>query len=172
MRHASALALAVLAAGLAHAQPPAPAKGESLAGFGWFAELVGSCWKGDHPGGTGSDTQCYTLQYERVIRGTIEVASRGPGGAETFRGDSAFAADPSRKRVVYAQWGSTGALASGEIGFEGEALVFVNRTADGAPPTVRSVWRRAGADGFRVTRERKDEAGWKPLFDVEYRRVR
>ena len=160
------------ALGICLAQAQAPPTNDAPAGFGWFAELAGSCWRGEHPGNVGSDTQCYTLQYGRVIRGTIEVTSRGPGGAESFRGDSAFAAEPARKRVVYSQWGSDGVLGSGEFAFEGESLVFVNRPPDGAPATVRSVWRRTGADGYKVTRERKDDTGWKPVFDVEYRRVR
>jgi hypothetical protein len=171
MRRLLAAAAAAVAMPAANAQAPAP--GEALAGFGWFAELVGSCWRGEHPGGSGSDTQCYTLQFDRVIRGTIEVTSKGPGGSpHTFKGDSAFAADPARKRVTYAQWGSNGVLGSGELTFEGDALVFVNRTPDGSAAAMRTVWRRAGADGYKVTRERRDEAGWRPVFDVEYRRVR
>lgn len=168
------LAAFAAAAALVHCVAFAEAVKSAAAppGFGWFSDLAGSCWRGEHPNNLGSDTQCYTLQYERIVRGTLEVATRGEGAQPSFRGDSAFAADPARKRVVYSQWGTNGVLAHGEITFEGEALVFVNRTPDGSPPTVRSVWRRVGPDAFRVTRERKEEEAWKPLFDVEYRRVR
>ena len=47
------------------AASPPPA--HPLAGFGWFAELGGACWQGDHPGGRTSDTQCYLAQFERLM---------------------------------------------------------------------------------------------------------
>jgi hypothetical protein len=53
----------------AEAVPSAPVG--PLAGFGWFAELAGSCWKGEHPDGKTSDTQCSLAQYERLRRGSI-----------------------------------------------------------------------------------------------------
>ena len=36
---------------LAQSKGEASAPANALAGFGWFAELAGSCWKGEHPDG-------------------------------------------------------------------------------------------------------------------------
>jgi hypothetical protein len=164
-----ACALAAFAAAPALAQ--APAAGGPLAGFGWFAELAGSCWKGDHPDGKTSDTQCYLAQYERLMRGSIKATRDAT--QTVFEGDAVFAVDPGEgKRVVYTQWGYGGVYTTGEITFEGDTLVFRNRQLDGTQSSVRSIWRRTGADGFRVTRERKDDSGWKEFLTVDYRRVR
>lgn len=147
---------------------PAPAAGGPLAPFGWFAELAGSCWKGDHPGGATGDTQCYLAQYERLIRGSIKFSR---GGAVVSEGDAVFAYLPAKGHVVFSQWGTGGTYSTGQLKIEGETLVFLNQMPDGTDANVRAVWRRAGPDGYRVVRERKDETGWKEFLAVDYRRV-
>ena len=153
-------------------QPQAAATGP-LAGFGWFAELGGSCWKGDHPDGKTSDTQCYLAQYERLMRGSVKIVREG-SAQPAFEGDAVFAVDPAGgRKVVYTQWGYNGVYATGEITFEGDALVFRNRMPDGTEAPVRSVWRRTGPDGYRVARERSaGDKGWDEFLAVDYRRVR
>jgi hypothetical protein len=169
------LALAALAfvAGAAWAQAVAPAEGP-LAGFGWFADLAGSCWKGTQADGRAADTQCYSVQHERLLRGTIRIHIERPGGAAPidFEGDSVFAYEPAAKKVVYTQWGSDGSYATGEMVREGDTLFFSNRRPDGAEARVRFAWRRVDADSFKVTRERKEDAGWKEVVSVVYRRAR
>ena len=151
---------------------PAPAQAPVVLGpltpFGWFAELAGACWKGDHPGGDSSDTQCYLAQYERLIRGSIKIYR---GGALAGEGDAVFAFVPARGQVVFSQWGTGGSYSTGRITIEGETLVFVNQNPDGTDQGVRSVWHRTGPDGYRVVRERKDDSGWQEFLAVEYRRV-
>lgn len=144
-----------------------------LEAFGWLAELAGSCWKGDHPDGKTSDTQCYLAQYERLLRGAIKVHREG-APQPVFEGDAVFSPDQTgQKRIVYTQWGTGGAYSTGQITFEGDTLVFRNRQPDGNESDVRSVWRRTGPDGYRVTRERSiPEKGWLPLLEVDYRRLR
>ena len=155
----------------APAQPApaqAPAASGPLAPFGWFAELAGACWQGEHPGGVTSDIQCYLAQYERLIRGSIRISS---GGAVVGEGDAVFAFVPAKGQVVFSQWGTGGSYSTGRITIEGETLVFLNQNPDGTDQGVRSVWHRAGPDGYRVVRERKDESGWKEFLAVDYRRV-
>jgi len=154
-------------AAAAEPAPPGP-----LAGFGWFAELAGSCWKGAYSDGQTTDTQCYLPQYGRLMRGSIRIM-RPESTQPAFEGDAVFAIDPAGgNRLVFTQWGTGGVYARGEVTFEGETLVFRNRQADGTESPVRSIWRRTGPDGFHVARERSTEKGWLPLLDVEYRRVR
>ena len=167
MQRFAALFLAVPLLAAAQADP-------NLAGFGWLADLRGACWRGEHPDGKTTDTQCYSTQYDRILRGTIKVVvTREPGALpSTFEGDSVFALDPSGKRVLYTQWASNGSYGVGEMVAVGEALRFTNRLSDGAESRVRSVWRRIDADSFRVTRERRAGDEWKESFSVEYRRAR
>jgi hypothetical protein len=190
MRHA--LATVAIAASLtgcaavAEPQAPAPKPAEAaanvaaeaapaagpLAGFGWFAELAGSCWKGEYPDGKAIDTQCYLAQYGRLMRGASRIVQ--PDSPQpAFEGDAVFAVDPAGgNRIVFTQWGTGGLYVRGEITFEGETLVFRNRQPDGTEAPVRSIWRRTGPDGFHVSRERSTDKGWLPLLDVEYRRAR
>ena len=180
MRHAllaalGALALAAcgsLAQGPAAAPPPKVAN--PLAPFGWFAELSGACWRGEYPDKVSSDTQCYLSQYGALMRGTVKGQVTRDGIPLTnFEGDAVFAYDVSSARIFYTQWGTGGTYGTGEITREGDALVFHNFQADGKETSLRSVWRRAGADGFRVARERRGEDGsWKEFLAVDYKRVR
>jgi hypothetical protein len=157
----------------APAPPPAP-PADPLAGFGWFAQLAGACWKGDHPDGKTSDTQCFQLQFKRVIRGTIKVESTADGTARTvFEGDSVFAVDPAAPtKVSYTQWGSTGNYTVGEMFVEGEMLRFQTRPAEGGESRVRFAWRKVDDNSFRVSRERRESGVWKEAFAVVYKRVR
>jgi hypothetical protein len=180
MRSAVGAGLAVCAlaaAGCASGQLPAAvqsaAPANPLAPFGWFADLAGACWKGEYPDKVSSDTQCYLAQYDFLIRGSAKGQVTQAGITRTnFEGDAVFAWDAKLGRVLYTQWGSAGTYGRGEITAEGEALVFHNILSDGTESDVRSVWRRAGPDGFRVVRERKGDEGWKEFLAVDYKRVR
>jgi hypothetical protein len=169
-----------LAAASAHAQAPSPppssAKSQppaqSLAQFGWFAELAGSCWRGVTKDGRPSDQQCYQSQYGRFLRGTIKFAAQGDrAGGEA---SSVFAFDPNGKVIIYSQWASTGAFGFGEARLENDELIFQTRAPDGNEAPFRSVWRRVDADTYRVSRERRGEEGgaWNEEAAVTYSRVR
>ena len=162
-----AAAALLLCAGAASASDP------NLANFGWFAELRGACWRGEHPDRKTTDTQCYSTQYDRLVRGTIRVRIERQGGLPGgFEGDSVYAWDPAKKVVVFGQWASNGSFGTGEMRVEDGLLRFRNRLPDGSESKVRSVWRRIDEDTFRVTRERLDGESWKEAFSVDYRRVR
>ena len=157
----------------APSQPAVPAQ-NPLAPFGWFAELSGACWKGSYPDNASSDTQCYLAQYKSIMRGTIKGEHTTAGiPRTTFEGDAVFVFDERKGRVVFTQWGWNNTYGTGEITIEGEKLLFQNFLPDGTLAKVRSVWTRAGADGFRVVRERQGDDGvWKEIVAVDYKRVR
>lgn len=141
--------------------------------FGWMAELAGHCWSATYPDGT-RDTQCYRTQFGRYMRGTIEiVAGRGGAGSPrrpTYRGDSVLFWDPQRSEMAIHYWSSGGdrGVMTGRI--DGETIVFEGLPrADGSPPT-RTLWTRAGADGFRVARQRQEEGRWAPVLSLVYSR--
>jgi hypothetical protein len=147
--------------------------GEHLRPFGWFAELIGSCWTGDYPDGRTSDTQCYSSQYGRVLRGTIELQGVHNGRAvASFEGDSVYAWNPKAKRIDYTFWANDGTYGTARAYLEGEAIVHISdRPPDSKAPEIRSVWRRIDADTFEVTREKKSADSWERVFSVRYRRV-
>ena len=162
---ATATAAALLPLAAAAQQPPA----DAMAPFKWFRELAGACWKGDHPDGKTSDTQCFSTQYNRFVRGTIRISA----GANTYEGDSLFWWDAKNNKLAYTQWASNGFVHASEAAFEGDRLVFLDRPKAGTTEVNgRAVWSRVDANTYQVTREARDGAGWKPQFSVVYKRTK
>ena len=161
-----AILMTAAAAGAADQAPVAAAADL----FGWFAALAGSCWRGEYPNG-GGDTQCYEWQYDRYLRGTIEITMQGQNGAPgKLDGDSVFDWDEKTKRIRYSNWANVGRLQHGEAYYEGELLRFPDVRSRDEKPRTRSSWRRIDADSFEVTREKRDGAAWTAEFRVIYRR--
>lgn len=141
--------------------------------FGWLASLAGACWNGSYPDGKTRDTQCYGWQYDRYLRGTIEIYGTKPdGSAWSLTGDSVFQWLGQDGRIRYANWADTGDLRQSEAWFDGDLLVFPDVKSRDEEPVTRSVWRKIDADSFEVTRERRGAAGWSPEMTVTYRRSR
>jgi hypothetical protein len=156
------LSFFILATSIAHAQSSDP-----LAPFGWFKDMAGSCWTGILPDGKTTDTQCYTVQYGRLLRGTIKVHGGAP--ADDLEGESIYAWNAKADRVQYALWTSNGAYGTGEMYAEGEWLIFPPANAN-SPGATRMVWNRIDADTFVVIREKRDGKAWSKLSEVTYRR--
>lgn len=142
-----------------------------LAGFGWFADMAGYCWSGLHPDGKTNDTQCYSVQFGRHLRGTIKVSgpAEGTQPAVNFEGDSVYAFNAKTNRVQYTLWSSDGRYGTGEMYVEGDHAIFPPANLD-SPTAMRMVWLRIDAESFVVTREQRQEGVWKKVFEVTYRR--
>jgi hypothetical protein len=162
-----ALALSLAPAAVSAAVAPAPTP---LAAFGWLADLAGSCWIGTDADGRTTDRQCYSTQYDRFLRGTLEIHAGSATGRSAFEGDSVFFHDAARDRLVYSYWASTGHVGRAEAHFEGPRLLFPPADDGGVAVATRSTWDRLDADSFRVTRERRDGEAWSPTMTVVYRR--
>jgi hypothetical protein len=65
----------------------APAHAVST-GFGWFADLAGSCWVGMFPDGKSEHTQCYTVQFDKFLRGTAALKVERDGAPHAVLGTS------------------------------------------------------------------------------------
>lgn len=146
--------------------------GDPLAPFGWFKDIAGHCWSGTYPDGKTSDTQCYSVQFGRMLRGTIRLSGmHGNKQVDNFEGASVYAWNPKARRVDYTFWASDGTYGTGEMFLEGKRLIFPmsGGTASNAG-ALRSVWRRVDADSFIVTREKRQGDAWAKVFDVTYRR--
>jgi hypothetical protein len=162
------LGFASILTSAADAQPSS----DPLAPFGWFKDMAGHCWSGTYPDGTTSDTQCYSVQFGRLLRGTIELSGmHGGQPVDDFQGDSVYAWNPKTNRVQYTFWASDGSYGTGEMYRDGERLVFPPTDAADSPGAMRSVWRRLDADSFVVTREKRQGETWGKVFEVTYRRT-
>lgn len=163
---AAALLVLLLAPVASHAQTPA----DPLAPFGWFKDLAGSCWSGKHADGRPSDTQCYSVQFGRFLRGTIKLSGKhGSQPADNLEGDSVYAWNPQANQVHYSLWASDGTYATGAMYVEGENLIFPPANPDSSGAT-RFVWTRIDADSYVVTREKRQGKAWSKAFEVTYRR--
>lgn len=165
--HRAAPLLLLLLVGVAsHAQT----SGDPLAPFGWFKDLAGSCWSGKHADGRPSDTQCYSVQYGRFLRGTIELGIQQAGRpAQTLQGDSVYAWNPQAKQAQYSLWASDGSYATGAMYIEAENVIFPPTNPDAANAT-RFVWTRIDADSYVVAREKRQGRAWSKVSEVTYRR--
>ena len=166
---AGLLTVLSLTASAAAAEPPGA--GATKQAFGWFGTLAGSCWRGEYASG-GGDTQCYTLQYGRYLRGTIAIDAAGKDGRPfKLAGDSVFEWDAANARIRYSNWADMGNLQHGEATYDGDLLRFPDVKSKDEEPRTRSTWRRIDADSFEVTRERREGDVWQALFSVTYRRA-
>lgn len=164
---AASLLILLLLTSAAHAQTPS----DPLAPFGWFKDMAGHCWSGTYPDGKTSDTQCYSLQFGRLLRGTIELSGlHGSQPVANFQGDSVYAWNPKTNRAQYTFWASDGTYGSGEMYREGDQLIFPPTGNADSPSAMRSVWRRVDADSFIVAREKRQGDTWSKVFEVTYRR--
>ena len=147
--------------------------GEPLSKFGWFADVVGSCWIGTFPDGTTQHSHCYSSQFDHFIRGTATLAIRENGQmVEKFHGDSLFAWDEKAQRIVYYIWSSTGSHSQHEAMYEGDDLTFpIESKEEPGRITSRSIWQRIDRNSFEVRREVPEGEGWKSTLTVLYRRA-
>lgn len=164
-----ALSVLLLAAAAASGEPAAVPPN----GFGWLAALAGSCWVGSDAQGRTTDRQCYEFQYGHFLRGAITVHAGSATGKGAYLGDSFFAWDAQRERIIYTYWASAGHHGRAGAQYEGERLVFPpTHEAEVGDPQIRSIWERLDAGSFVVVREQRDGDGWVELMRATYRRER
>lgn len=150
----------------------APETADAMSRFGWFAELAGACWQGRNADGQTTDTQCYSIQYGTILRGTIEIIAIHGDEAVRFEGDSVFAWNPREQRIDYSFWASDGSYGTGKAYFEGDRIIHVADPGDGSKQAeTRTVWRKLDPSAFEVTRERSTAEGWQSVLVVTYHRI-
>ena len=167
MRHTDAMLLAVSALAAPVAPTAQPATDNP---YGWMDELAGHCWSATHPDGT-RDTQCYTLQYNRFLRGTIEIVAPASGPSRPpYRGDSVFLWDAARSEIAFHYWSNAGNVGAVTGRVEGETLVFPNPGRGSNAPPTRTVWTRIDANSFRVAVQRQTAGDWADEVSLVYTR--
>ena len=162
--------LSILA--IALAAVPTAAQIQVPAEFGWFGQLAGACWRGEHPGGRLRDEQCYSGQFGRFMRGTIALTPAGRGrDGPSHEGDSVFAWDSEQRRILFYFWGSDGRHGVSHGFFEGDDLVFPSAPESaGQAAGRRTVWRRIDAESYRVSVQTQVDGRWTDQMQVIYRK--
>jgi hypothetical protein len=145
--------LALLLAAAVQAEPPIEPNLQPL------AFVMGSCWRGTLPNGSGIDTHCFTPMLRgHFLRDRHNVTPAGYAGETLYRWDSAA------RRIKLDYYSSDGLLMSGTASAAGQALTFELGyvAGDGAPVVIRATWTREGADAYVVTAEVRGPDGWRP----------
>ena len=138
--------------------------------FGWMQELAGSCWVATYPDGT-RDEQCYDTQFDRFLRGTIEIRAAA-ADRQPYRGDSVLAWDSARSEIRFTFWGSRGNHGSLIGRVEGRQIIFPGQDAAGAQgPITRTVWSRIDERSFRVVQQSSDGSRWSDVMTLVYVRT-
>jgi hypothetical protein len=157
----AAVLVTALVAGNASAQPA------RTPDFTPLAFLVGSCWKGNFPGGKETDEHCFEWIYDKkFIRDRHAVR-----GGTPYDGETIYTWDAARQKLTYLYIGSTGDVVTGVVEPQGDSIVFPSRIATPKGDVeIEAVWTRLGADAYRVRQRQKAAAGWKELFAMELKR--
>jgi hypothetical protein len=142
---------------------------DPLLALGWFKDLAGSCWSATYADGKTTDTECYSVQYDQFMRGTIKIVAAPGSEAGNLEGESVYSWNPKMERVDYMLWTSDGNYTSGSFRVEGDSLVFPPANI-GAPDATRLMWTFLDNDSFLVTREKRQDGTWKKFFEVTYKR--
>jgi len=113
-----------------------------------LSTFVGHCWRGDAPGGAGTDTHCFAEVYggEHVRdRHTVEV-----DGKTVYAGETLYSVEGGA--IAFTYWHSLGGVGHGtaqatasQITFEGE----MREDPASAPTPMHATWRRT-SDGYEV----------------------
>jgi hypothetical protein len=164
---------------LALALLPSPASAQARSGipvvpldrYQWLGELVGSCWRGTNAEGKEMDVQCYSVQWDRVIRGTTRLKVPRGEKVVTLESELVIAWNPKNGQFDVAQWNSEGRFGVAEATLHRGAFRFWTREKDGSDPKERTIWRRYGKERFEVTLERRDGDRWQTVKTTTYDRV-
>ena len=151
-----ASALIVLASALP--MVPASAADRLAAELQPFAFLAGSCWRGPAPGGTQTDTHCFTPMLGHFLRDRHVVTPSHYSGETLYRWDSAA------RQIRLDYYSSDGMLMSGTAAATERGLSFeLSYLAGGTPTALRAAWTRDGEDAYVVTMEAQGPNGWRAM---------
>ncbi len=180
MSHTFRNLLFSLAALLASTVNPALAQQDQAApesnpkNWPWLAQVAGSCWRGELAPGETVDTQCFSLQFGKVIRVSQSIDTyEKTRKVSTLDASSVYAWDARQKKFRHVFWASDGSFESARGGADGNALtLFLDREVgtDGTAP-VRTVLRMLDVDHYKASREELREGVWKELFSFIYSRL-
>lgn len=160
---------ALAAAGLAAVPAPTPATAadDPLAPMRF---LVGSCWKGEFPGGKVTNTHCFEAVHGGVHIRDRHVVEGAPG---PYSGETLFRWDPAAKVIRYAYDASDGGHSDGTARAVDGGLAFEDAYtgADGKPLTMRAAWIRDGDEAYVDHTEALENGAWKTMTRMRLVRI-
>jgi hypothetical protein len=133
--------------------------------------LVGSCWTGSFANGN-TNTHCFESMFDgKFIRDRHEVNGAN-GGKKLYGGESVYAWEPVRKKLVYTYWASDGGMSSGELqpGGDGELVFHDSYVSETGALTLKVVWTRRGPDAYEVWAARKAGDLWQDMWRMTMHR--
>jgi len=133
--------------------------------------LVGHCWKGELPGGRGTDTHCFSHIYgENFVRDRHTVRAEAH---PDYLGESIYYWDGVSRKLKYLYLESDGGSSEGALESGGDALVFppTEHQQDGKAQTYRSRWKKSGENSYEVLTEFRKGDGWTLGWKVHMERV-
>lgn len=165
MKHLTLAALALAVGAPAGAAEPTPA--DPLAAMRF---LVGSCWKGEFPGGKVTNTHCFEAENGGVHIRDRHVVEGAPG---PYAGQTLFRWDAAANLIRYAYDASDGGHSDGTARAVEGGLAFEDAYTgpDGKPLTMRATWMRDGADAFIDHTEALENGAWKTMTRMRMVRV-
>lgn len=113
-----------------------------------FASLVGHCWSGDAPGGSGRDTHCFEAVYggQHIRdRHIVEV-----NGKTVYAGEALYSVEDGA--ITFTYWNSIGGVGHGSASASGPELHFsgqMRATPASRAEPMKATWRTVG-DGYEV----------------------
>ena len=135
-----------------------------------LAFLVGSCWRGAFPGGTRTDTHCFTRTAEGLVRDRHVVA----GAARPYSGVTLYRWDAGLGSITFDYDASDGSHSSGSARPAANGLVFpeqTHRTPNGTETNIRSSWTRDGADAYVALTESMQGEVWRRMWEMRMVRI-
>jgi len=148
--------------------------GSAAAGDGPAAQLnfLQGCWRGAFQGEAGvTDNRCFQpMLGGQYVRDTHVVHN----GAGPYSGETIYYLDAQTQQLSFTYFASDGGVMRGTGSIDEHGITFPPGQyvgVDGQTLTLRSSWRRDGADRFVAVAEMQDHDQWRPLHTITYVRA-
>jgi hypothetical protein len=150
------------------------ARGFGIGGDTPSAQLHGfeGCWRGVFQGESGvTDIRCFEpMLGGQYMRDTHVVH----GGQGAYSGETIYYLDAQTHLLSYAYYASDGGVMRGTASVDEHGVTFPAGQyvdTDGSTLTLRSTWRRDGADRYVAVAEMEDHGQWRPHTTITYVRA-
>jgi hypothetical protein len=138
--------------------------------FDALAFLAGSCWIGTFKGKTTTDEHCFQWIYGGKFLRDQHVVR---GDSVPYQGETVFAWDPEKNRIVYWYIALPGFHSTGHVEVKDGTITFVDLLNEKAGKRdLVSTWRRSGPNSFTVLTEDRTGGVAKEMWSMEMHRSR
>jgi hypothetical protein len=105
-----------------------------------LAAFVGHCWRGDAPGGAGTDTHCFEAVYGgQHVRDRHTVAVKGK---TVYAGETLYSVEDGK--IAFTYWNSLGGVGHGTAEATASAISFAGEMREDPASTetpMHATWR-------------------------------